>query len=72
MLVLSRRLGESIVMDGDIKVTITGITKTSVRIGIEAPEHIAILREELCENRGDPSGQVDQKNKTGCSRENEL
>ena len=48
MLVLSRRTKESIIIDDDIKVTVLGIDKRGeVRLGIEAPDDVNIVREEL-------------------------
>jgi carbon storage regulator len=47
MLVLSRKLNEKIVIDGGIVVTIVKIEGGQVRVGIEAPEHVKIRREEL-------------------------
>ena len=49
MLVLSRKQNQSIVINEDIRVTVVSIRGSQVRIGIEAPESVAILREELCE-----------------------
>ena len=49
MLVLSRKQNQSIVINGDIRVTVVSIRGNQVRIGIEAPESVAIFREELCE-----------------------
>ena len=49
MLVLSRKLNESIIIDGTIRITIVGIRSHHVRVGIEAPDSIPIIREELCE-----------------------
>jgi carbon storage regulator len=48
MLVLSRKLNESIVIDGDIRITVVGIRGSHVRLGIEAPDSVAIFRAELC------------------------
>jgi carbon storage regulator len=48
MLVLSRKLNESIVIDGDIRVTVVSIHGNQVRLGTEAPESVRIFREELC------------------------
>jgi carbon storage regulator len=48
MLVLSRRRDESIVIEGGIRITVVGIRGNQVRVGIEAPDHIGIYREELC------------------------
>jgi carbon storage regulator len=47
MLVLSRRLGETVIIGGDIKVTVLSASKTQVRLGIAAPEEIRVLREEV-------------------------
>jgi carbon storage regulator len=52
MLVLSRKLNESIVIDGDIRITIVGIRGNHVRIGIEAPDSVRIIREELEDRAG--------------------
>lgn len=47
MLVLSRRVGESIVIDDNIVITIVEIEGRRVRLSIEAPPEIKILRREL-------------------------
>jgi len=47
MLVLSRKLDEAIWLGDNIKVKIMGIEKGVVKLGIEAPSDITILREEL-------------------------
>lgn len=47
MLVLSRKLNEKIVIDGDIVITIVKIDRNQVRIGIEAPGHVPVYREEI-------------------------
>jgi carbon storage regulator len=46
-LVLSRRIGESILIGENIRVVITAIAGNQVRIGIDAPKDVPILREEL-------------------------
>ena len=50
MLVLSRKLNEKIVIDGGIIVTVVKIDRNQVRIGIEAPGHIPVFREEILPN----------------------
>ncbi len=52
MLVLSRKPNESIIINGNIRVTVVGIRGSHVRLGIEAPESVAIFREELCRWNG--------------------
>ena len=47
MLVLSRRLGERIVIDGRIVLTVVQVKTSQVRIAIEAPPHVGIYREEI-------------------------
>ena len=47
MLVLTRREGETLVIDGDIKVTVLSIKGNQIRIGIDAPKEVPIHRQEL-------------------------
>jgi len=47
MLVLTRKIGESIIIDDNITVRILDVRKKQIRIGIEAPESILIFREEI-------------------------
>jgi carbon storage regulator len=49
MLVLSRKAGETIVIDGCISVTVTAIDRNKVRIGISAPPDIRVDRAEVRE-----------------------
>lgn len=50
MLVLSRRVNERIQIGDDITITIVRISPGSVRIGVDAPDHLMIVRDELNEN----------------------
>ncbi|MBU0530077.1 MAG: carbon storage regulator CsrA [Candidatus Aenigmatarchaeota archaeon] len=47
MLILTRKLGESITIGDDIKVSILGVRGRQVRLGIEAPSDVVIHREEI-------------------------
>jgi carbon storage regulator len=47
MLVLSRKRDQSIIIDGDIRITVVSIQGNQVRLGIEAPNSVSIFREEL-------------------------
>jgi len=49
MLVLSRRLGERIMIGPNVAVTIVEIHGDRVRLGFEAPHFVAIHREEVCD-----------------------
>lgn len=48
MLVLSRKQDESIIVNGDIEIIITGISGNKVSVGIVAPSNVTIFRKELC------------------------
>lgn len=48
MLVLSRKIGEQILIDGNIVVTVNRIDGNRVSLGIEAPRDVRIVRQELC------------------------
>jgi carbon storage regulator len=51
MLVLSRKPSESIIIDGDIKVTVVKIVGRQVFLGIKAPEDVVVDREEIAIKR---------------------
>ena len=52
MLILSRRLQESVSIDSDIEVTVLSIDQNQVKIGINAPRSVKILREEIKDRPG--------------------
>lgn len=47
MLILTRRIGETLVINDDIRVTVLGIKGNHVRIGIHAPKNVRVNREEI-------------------------
>lgn len=49
MLVLSRKLNEVICIGPDIRIVVVDIDRGKVRLGIEAPKEVLVLREELKE-----------------------
>ncbi len=51
MLVLSRKVGEKIVIDGSLKIIIVAVDGNNVRLGITAPPEIIIDREEIHRRR---------------------
>lgn len=53
MLVLSRKLGEKILIGDSIVLTVVKIDRNQIRLGIEAPSDVAIFREEIQPNRVD-------------------
>ena len=49
MLLLTRKIGESIIIDGGIKITVADIQGNQIRIGIDAPKEVKVYREEIFE-----------------------
>ena len=49
MLILTRRVGETIVIGNDVDVTVLGVKGNQVRLGVKAPKEIAVHREEIYE-----------------------
>jgi carbon storage regulator len=67
MLVLSRKPGEKILIGPDVTVTVVRIGPNTVRIGIDAPRGINIVREELYVPADDPNTAIDEKPKPACA-----
>jgi carbon storage regulator len=51
MLVLSRKIGEEIVIDGTIRVTVVAVSGNKVRLGVTAPDSVRVDRAEVHERR---------------------
>ncbi len=49
MLILTRRVGESVVIAGDVTVTVLGVKGNQARLGVNAPKDVAVHREEIHE-----------------------
>ncbi len=47
MLILTRRVGESLIIGDDIEVHVLGVKGNQVRIGVDAPEDVSVHREEI-------------------------
>lgn len=47
MLILTRRIGESLMIDDNVSVTVMGVQGNQVRLGINAPREVAVHREEI-------------------------
>ena len=63
MLILSRKSGESIVIDGRIKVTIVRVEGETVKVGIEAPAQVPVHRQEVYE-------EIQRSNRQAVMRQN--
>ena len=49
MLILTRRVGESVMIGNEVTVTVLGVKGNQVRIGVNAPKDVAVHREEIYE-----------------------
>ena len=49
MLILTRRVGESLMIGDEVKVTVLGVKGNQVRIGVNAPKDVSVHREEIYE-----------------------
>jgi len=47
MLILTRRVGETLIINDDVKVTVLAVNGNQVKNGIDAPNHISVHREEI-------------------------
>jgi carbon storage regulator len=61
MLILTRRVGETVMIGNDVTVTVLGVKGNQVRVGINAPKNVAVHREEIYERikreqQGESSG----------------
>jgi len=59
MLILTRKVGETLVIDGNVKVVIMGVEGKNIRIGVDAPRVVTVHREEI-QKRID-NGEPDKK-----------
>ncbi len=47
MLILTRRVGESLMIGDDVTITVLGVKGNQVRIGVDAPKEVVVHREEI-------------------------
>jgi carbon storage regulator len=47
MLILTRRVGESLMIGDDVTITVLGVKGNQVRVGVDAPRDVAVHREEI-------------------------
>lgn len=63
MLILTRRVGETLVIGDDVTVTVLGVKGNQVRIGVNAPKEVSVHREEIYQRIEQDTQDV--KSKTG-------
>ena len=70
MLILTRRVGETVMIGNDVTVTILGVKGNQVRVGVNAPRDVAVHREEIFERikrEGQQDGPVEASSSTTTS-----
>ncbi len=70
MLILSRKLNEEIVINGEIKVKIISISDNQIKIGIDAPASVKILRGEIYESVKESTIEASKSTKENIDAEN--
>lgn len=70
MLILTRRIGEQIIIDDEIEITVLGAKGNQVRLGINAPDHISVHREEVYRRLIEQSLAPDQADTTSDTDDN--
>jgi len=57
MLILTRRVGESLMVGDDVTITVLGVKGNQVRVGVKAPKDVAVHREEILNRIEDAAAQ---------------
>tara|TARA_B100000767_G_scaffold61536_1_gene57298 strand:- start:138 stop:365 length:228 start_codon:yes stop_codon:yes gene_type:complete len=69
MLILTRRVGETLVIGDDVTVTVLGVRGNQVRLGVNAPKDVAVHREEIYQRI---QNEKDAENSTESSEKDNI
>ena len=61
MLILTRRVGESLMIGDDVTITVLGVKGNQVRVGVKAPKEVAVHREEILNRIEEASAESERK-----------
>jgi carbon storage regulator len=65
MLVISRKLDQSLIINGNIEILVIGLTKEGVRLGIKAPKEVQVHRREVFDAIAESNRAATAKTRTG-------
>ena len=65
MLILTRRVGESLMIGDDVTITVLGVKGNQVRVGVKAPKEVAVHREEILNRIEEASAESELKRGLG-------
>mgnify|MGYP003326226113 CR=1 FL=1 len=68
MLILTRRVGETLMVGDEVTVTVLGVKGNQVRIGVNAPKDVAVHREEIYQRIQNENAKQDTEEEVGKKR----
>jgi len=59
MLILTRKIGDALMIGDEVKITVLGVRGSQVRVGVDAPKEVAVHRQEIFERIKEKNEQTD-------------